>query len=317
MKWLSISMCVVMTLLAAGCSASVTPTSASVPATMSSIPTLTALPPSATPSPTQTRTPPPPTLTPLPILREPEEIKTKLFELLQNNGGCQLPCLFGYTPGIVSPQEMKNFFNQFANIDSPDMIIDKIKADDGNSLSFYIRYADNYLNLGISTYENKNQIQALAMDAFPEPKWNSHYAEIMNYYLLPQILTNYGEPSEVIILTYRNDRQRPDVTSFPFFLVILYPEQGFYAKYEMERVTSSANFLGCPSKSFVSVVTWPAGNGEIFQTTVQPTINGEYLSDYKSLADATSMTIEEFYQMFSNPNNRECIRTPIETWPEP
>jgi hypothetical protein len=67
----------------------------------------------------------------------------------------------------------------------------------------------------------------------------------------------------------------------------------------------------------VSIITWPPNDDEIFHKTVKPTINGEYLSDYKSLTDATSMTMDEFYQVFSNSDNKECIKTPIETWPNP
>lgn len=280
---------------------------------LSATPTL--LLPSATSSPTETLTPLPSTLTPFPKLTS-SEAKTVLFELLLNNGGCRLPCLLGYTP-ITSHQEMRNFFSQFRITNTPDISISKAGFGEGSSVIFFIHYLNTYLNIGISTYETKNQVEALGMGAFSQPKWDPYYAEVMQYYMLPQVLTNYGKPSEVILLTYRNDRQRPDVTSFPFFLVLLYPEQGFYMKYEMERVSTGAEFLGCPSKSFVDIVVWPPNDNEVYERIVKPTINGEYLSGYKSLGDATSMTIEEFFQVFSNPNNQECLKTPIETWPNP
>lgn len=285
--------------------------------------------PSTTPSPVSTPTQIPPTQTPLPTLA-PDEVKIKLFDLLLNNGGCALPCFLGYSPGISTKDDIQNFFGQFGVQDAPDLSISRTAVTARSIIGFYIRLNNHYLNMGISTYESMGEVKVIEMGSFIQPDnsnpsqrldnsytWDLRYAEVMHYYLLQQILAIYGEPSEVIILTYRNDRQRPDVTSFPFFLVLLYPEQGFYVKYKMERITSGINFLGCPSKSFVDVVVWPPNNDKIFEGIVKPTINSEYLSDYKSLSDATSMTINEFHQIFSNPDTTNCIVTPIETWPNP
>lgn len=307
---------------------SITRTESPLPAKTPILITPTIAPLSATFTPFLTPTPLPPTLTPLSKLT-PDESINLLFELLKNNGQCLLPCLLGLKPEISS-LEMRNFFNQFASVETDEISIDRVRADSGkfNAVGFFVHYDNIYLNLGISSYEEQGQVKRLTLDssiykdnsnerlvnAIP---WDPKYAEIMSYYLLPQILINHGEPSEIIMLTYRNDRQRPDVTSYPFFLVLLYPNQGFYVKYEMERVTSSAYFLGCPSKSFVDVVVWPPNEDEIYERIVIPTINGEYFSDYKSLGDATSMTIDEFYQRFSNPESQNCIETPIETWPNP
>jgi len=320
MKWFFKGICTVTMLFSAGCSASVTPTGIAVPIPMSLTPFSTTQLPLATLSPTQTRTLALPTLTSLPVLRQPEEIKTKLFELLLNNGGCKLPCLLGYTPGTVSPQEMENFFDQFGLVNTQDMSVSRGTSNDGSlsGVSFYFLYSqDIYLNVHISAYINGNRVEALAMDAFPQSKWDPHYAEVMNYYLLPQILTNYGMPAQVLIATYRDDRQRPDVTSAPFFLVLIYPDQGFYVKYEMERVSGGGIFLGCPSKSFVSVAVWSPGDNEAFNKVVQVMNNGGDLSSYKPIDEATSMTIDEFYQTYILPDNTACIETPIETWPNP
>lgn len=307
---------------------SITQTESPLPTKTLTLNTPTIISPSATSTPLPTPTPLPPTLTSLPKLT-PDESMNLLFELLKNNGQCLLPCLLGLKPEISS-SVMRNFFNQFASVNSDEISIDRVRADSGkfNAVGFFVHYDNIYLNLGISSYEEQNQVKRLSLDSsvykdnsnerlVNSIPWDPKYAEVMNYYLLPQILINYGKPSKIIILTYRSDRQRPDVTSFPFFLVLLYPDQGFYVKYEMERVTSGVNFIGCPSKSFVDVVVWTPNDDEAFESVVKPTINGEYLSDYKSLSDATSLTIEEFYQGFSNPESQICLETPIETWPNP
>lgn len=318
MNRLSISVCMVVAILSAGCSASVTSASSPMPATMLLTPTSTALPLSATPFPTQTRTPLPPTLTPLPVLREPGDIKTKLLELLQNNGGCQLPCLLGNTPGIVSLQETKNFLEQFGLMEIQDMIVRRATLGNLSGISFYFPYSqDAYFDAHISVYKRGNQVEALAMNTASRPAWDSHYADLLQYYLLSQILTDYGEPAQVLIWTFRNDRSRPDVTTWPFYLVLLYPDRGGYLEYEMERVPSGDKFIGCPSKSFVSVAVWSPGDNEAFYTAVQGMNNGGDLSPYKPIEEVTSLTVEEFHQVFSNPANKDCITTPIEVWPNP
>lgn len=311
---------IVLLILVVGCAPKANPitvqATVSPLTTNSPISTPTSIPPSTTPTLIPASTQLPPTQTSFPTLTA-DEAKTKLFNLLLENGGCILPCFLGYSPGISSREDVQNFFREFRVKDTPDLSISRTVATDRSIIGFYIRLTNNYLNIGMSTFENKGRVEVFGMGSFSQPEWELSYAEVMKYYLLPQILINYGKPSEIIILTYRNDRQRPDVTSFPFFLVLLYPNQGFYVKYEMERVTSGTNFLGCPSKSFVDVVVWTPNDDEIFESIVKPTINGEYFSDYKSLSDATSLTIEDFYQGFSNPESQNCLETSIETWPNP
>jgi hypothetical protein len=320
MKRFSFSILIVLLLFSTGCSSAVKP-----PATQTAVPPYTELftatptlfVPSATSSPTQTQTPIPlpATLTPFPTLTT-DEAKKVLFELLLNNGGCRLPCLLGYTP-ITSHREVQNFFSQFVVTETPDISISKVSVADGSSVGFFIHLLNTNLNIDISTYETGNRVEALSIGGLSQPKWAPKYAEVMKYYLLPQILTNYGEPSQVLIKTFRNDRQRPDVISWPFFLVLLYPDQGFYLKYEMERVSTGAEFLGCPSKSFVSVGVWPPKNDAIFNKMILVMTNGGDLRGYKSISDAIAMSLEEFYQTFKEPTNTQCIKTTIETWPNP
>ena len=150
-----------------------------------------------------------------------------------------------------------------------------------------------------------------------EYPWNPSYAEAMKYYMPPQILTNYGMPPQVLVATYSNDQQRPDVTVWPFFLSIIYPEQGIYIKYEMFRQTSADKFIGCPAKSFVSVAVWSPGDDEAFSRVVQAMNNGGDLSSYKTIDSSTDMTVDEFYEIFRNSDNTMCLETPIETWPNP
>ena len=37
---------------------------------------------------------------------------------------------------------------------------------------------------------------------------------------------------------------------------------------------------------------------------------------FKSLEEATSMTLDEFYQVFKDPDTTQCLETPADLWPK-
>ncbi len=64
--------------------------------------------PPRTPSPTPTQTP---TATPLPFpTLEPEEMQAFIAEMLAANGGCELPCWWGITPGVTPWEDVQQQF---------------------------------------------------------------------------------------------------------------------------------------------------------------------------------------------------------------
>jgi hypothetical protein len=38
------------------------------------------------------------------------------------------------------------------------------------------------------------------------------------------------------------------------------------------------------------------------------------VGDYRSLEEATEMSIEQFYQIFVQPDNQTCLETPADLW---
>jgi len=242
-----------------------------------------------------------------------------LFELLENNGDCQLPCLLGFTPGISTLEELENFFGQFVSIDSSEILIDRVADNDGkwSALGFYFLNSDVYFDIGLTYYQDETLTKAMVLDSASRQKWHPAYRDTMSHFMLQNILADFGVPSQVMILTYPYDPQRSNIVSWPFFLFVLYQERGFYVLYEMNRMSTGAEFRGCPAESFVSIATWSPRDNETFKTLTEATVLGNYLSDYKSIDDSTAMDLDEFFQVFSNPNNVLCIDTPIDAWPKP
>ncbi len=143
-QWIAI--CLLVLLVLSGCSQVVSnPTSTTSTKTL---PALTDAPTRATTIrvvPTQTST----QITPIsttPSILSAEDAKPRLFDLLQTNGDCSLPCLLGFTPQVTSKQEIQAFLNQFVETEAPNMSILKTNSTDFKSVGFYI---DMYLDLGI------------------------------------------------------------------------------------------------------------------------------------------------------------------------
>jgi hypothetical protein len=99
-------------------------------------PTLTRT-PTNTPLPVPTLKPPTPTVAPSPTLAPTltaDQEQALVLDLLQNNGGCKLPCWWGFMPGKTDWQTAQNFFASLGKIPGeyrdPDML--------NYSVSFFI-----------------------------------------------------------------------------------------------------------------------------------------------------------------------------------
>ncbi|MBI5932409.1 MAG: hypothetical protein HY867_01780 [Chloroflexi bacterium] len=261
-----------------------------------------------------------PTLASPLVLQQSDEIKAKLFSLLKNNGGCQLPCLLGNTPERTTKQEIQNFFSQFGLLDTDEMRI--LRGDSYTDrvswAHFFFPYSTNtYLTLGVTARYEEDQIEGIGMETFSQLHsddswiltWNSSYTDLMAYYLLPQILTSYGRPFQIFVKTIPDDPQHPDVSFNSLYLVLFYPDQGFYLKYDMKRVIVDDKYVGCPAKSFVDIIVWSPDNKDGFKKWTEP----YYFGDYKSVAEATSLSGDEFYETFKE-QSIGCIETPLEVW---
>ena len=265
-----------------------------------------------------------------------EEAKNLVFELLADNGDCQLPCLWGMTPGDTDRQTLDIFISKFENMITPDIYV---SVDDfGDFGGFFLGYRKD--NIHINTdfsyyYENKESdrldllgIRGYAMhEKGKDLDWlsldvsplygDASFNQIYTYYFLPQILSNYGPPSQVLLKPFLDDPQRADVQWWPFSIVLLYPEQGIFIEYVSRRETVGANFAACPSKSTISLAVWDPQSSLSLEYVVQKAgsqINELNIASFKSVENATSMTLEEFYEVFRDPRNIACVETPQELW---
>jgi len=144
---------------------------------------------------------------------------------------------------------------------------------------------------------------------------DAQFAEDLKPYMLPQLLAVYGQPPQVFLKTYSNAPDR-----LPFSLLLFYPDQGILVEYngpigeEGKRygpIGEGEMIRICPWRSEINLWLW---SPERAMTIGR--VTGDYIdvSDYRSLEEVTGMSIEQFYQTFSQPDNQTCLETPADLW---
>lgn len=312
-----------------------TPSSLASP---SNVPTLLATPTEILPTATKVAEP---TATPTPTTRatlEPEAAKTTVWDLLDTNGSCQLPCFWGLAPGHTGQQATYDFISQFGSAFTQHSYVRR--PEYGQNGGFVLIHRDNgvLVRVGFSYYLEKGsgQIEQLVMQADSlhetgeDPNWKGSqlsmsygdpvFAQTLQYYSLAHILTSYGLPAKVLVGTFPNDPSEPASIFHPFSIVLMYADQGFMAEYVSPREIEGDNYVGCPTRSSILVTTWKSVSGPSFEDVLkraQGVVNDLNIGYFKAVDKATSMTLGDFYKTFASPTNTKCVVTPETIWPQP
>jgi hypothetical protein len=149
----------------------------------------------STPMPTTTLKPPTPTMAP--TLTTDQE-QALIVGLLQNNGGCKLPCWWGFTPGQTTWQTARTFF----------VSLGKIPAEyhDPNMLNYSVTFripkhssqSDQVYIIGDGLI-NAIWVEARTMRNQETVYGDNQFVEDWQRYFLPQLLTTYGQPAQVLL----------------------------------------------------------------------------------------------------------------------
>jgi len=71
----------------------------------------------------------------------------------------------------------------------------------------------------------------------------------------------------------------------------------------------------CPSQADVGLVLWSPEYSMTLDRLAN--LGNEVVGDmswFRSLEEATGMSVEQFYQSFVQPNNKLCLETPTNMW---
>lgn len=243
---------------------------------------------------------PAPTMTPLPTLPAPEAEAT-VRELLLSNRSCRLPCWWGAIPGETEWSDVEHFIAPFAsNITEYGNPLESRTYYD---VSFYYPdLTDPTLSLGLTYTVDEGTVAEIGAN-LPGVK----------SLRLSQLLASYGRPHDIQISAYSNT---PDGT-LPMRLVLVFPDDNFMASYwTMNAVNDGGEVTGCFSEVDTILLWLFPDRSEITLEGVRAgsTIIGED-QKYLPLAEATELSIDEFFQEFKNTESDTCIRTPSDLWP--
>lgn len=146
-----------------------------------------------------TQYPPVPTIT--------FELQDKMYELLKNNGGCELPCFLGVTPGHTLWTDAKPFLELFS-------ITKIIKPDQVASTEMYTVYnvqvqtsKDISLLMNIRLdVDSNNLVQYIIFDADIRRGKSVEYRDThLSRYSLHEILQRHGVPDAIYMTPIRQN----------------------------------------------------------------------------------------------------------------
>lgn len=282
-----------------------------------------------TPAPADTPTPPP-TPTSVPTLTT-DDARARLLDLLANNGGCHLPCLWGITPGMSTYQEAQTILAPLSGISD----LTGFRADGGSIAPLYtegdmtlitnagfLSKSEIVSHIAFQTRELKNITVPNGKPGFADIFDSASFGKRVSYYMLPHVLSEQGVPAAVVISTYRSLAAPGGGTIFGGFdIFLLYPDQGLLVHYTTQMQLVGANVRGCPANAHMELELYPSGKGNSFSELLAstqwaglwPVPDNLY---YKPIEKATSMSLEQFYQTFRQTTN-ECLETPASLWPAP
>lgn len=300
-----------------GCSSSV-PTATITPSTTSPSETLTTAElevtftplPTVTPSPEVTLMPthtaivtstllPTETSTPLPTL-SPEEAEMRVLDLFHSNRGCQLPCLWGFTPGQTDWQTTEQFLARFVTR------IEIVSMQEEPVFSAYV-----YLPVARETtptplryiYGVRNGIiEMIEGQVLHTPTYRTS-----------AILNTYGPPGEVWLST----ANQPIEGFLGFVMILFYPQHGFMLRYGGQGIVQDDQVQSCLEDPILLLAIWPPEEELTYAKAASKTVQFGPTTYHRPLEEATGMSIETFYEAFRDPGNPICLKTPTNLWPAP
>ncbi|MBM3150931.1 MAG: hypothetical protein FJZ96_01790 [Chloroflexi bacterium] len=264
-----------------------------------------------------------PTETLIPALPA-NEAEDRVIELLSNNGGCRLPCIWGFTPGETSARMVWSSLHAFGPL-----LSDVLFGEIGGGASINIP-RDNIFIITDFTVEGTRivvpsgivrwvhmsmliyRIVNLADGYTYEYLYDSpYYAQYFQYYTLPYLLSNYGPPEDISIeLWVGFDIGGGDDE---FILYLDYISSGWIAPINIPVSQKNGYWVGCPGEAFTSLRAWSPGDTATADEYLQYRNSFSGSSLFRlPVEEALSMTIDEFYQQFKDPSNTQCLEIPID-----
>jgi len=287
-----------------GASAPLTPSPLVVPPSATSPLLPSPLPATATPSPTHTSAPP--TVTPRPVLTV-DERRALARWMLETNGDCELPCWWGITPGETRWQEVVELLGLRGT--------DLHKQGGGVYDIMYVpldpyRLSDYGVRLIITEYSEVVQSIGVQSEMFVG-RVSEHFARDWRRYSLNQVLTRYGEPSQVMLELWPN----PPEPYYPYRLFVFYDHLGILLGYEGPAIPGEPFRVCTKFEQVTQLRLWLQSPKQQTSLLQLANLDSGELAQMLPLEKATGMTLKTFYETFKDAESQVCMESPASVWP--
>ena len=231
--------------------------------------------------------------------------------MLESNGGCELPCWWGFTPGKTGWAEVYDFFTALGKTFRVNTI------NESRNVGWGAPGDDLIVGLNFAIDDNDKKVVRRIFTTISTAKLEE---QILEPYLPSRIVQQFGNPAQ-IFLEYNPTLVRGDTY---YSLILFYPDRGIMIEYYDRIERRSANFRFCPDDvSSAFLWLWDPRDGGTSPDDLyakgtiglQPDIAKSYFqSAYYPLHEATGVDVAAFSQMFQKAETPVCLEAPFALW---
>jgi hypothetical protein len=231
----------------------------------------------------------PPNLSPLLTAKE----DAQLVEMLQTNGGCELPCWWGITPGVTLAEDAQQIF---LSLGKP-IGIRELSSGIVYEVSTFVRHepvpVDYFVEHSLAIKDDV--VSRINVSARP-PGWLSysqHLAQDWQRYTLAPILNQYGPPSRVALFYHHPSCGQT------YWLHIAYDNLGIIASYSGAVQREAEVVTICPgTDDWIMIDMLLATPAYVAKVDLE-------MSGWSPEIDANA-----FYQTYVDPGTSTCLELP-------
>jgi hypothetical protein len=245
-----------------------------------------------TPTPTITATWVPPTL-------NDYSIQT----LIDTNGNCELPCWWGLVPGKTTKEQVVSFFDQIDinkmeslgqvernNPDGVEVLMEEIV------ITYNLPGGNGIGNLILVFWDNVLVYIAVDEDT------------AIYRYQLESTLNKLGKPDEVFLYTVIGPGK-----ANPYILLLIYKNKNTIFSFGSEAYKGEENIRICIEHDGPVLIMWEDEFG-VLERLNDIFYGPDPGTEYPSIENVTNISVDGFYEQFTDPYGSDCFETSIEFW---
>lgn len=239
----------------------------------------------------------------------PDAVQSFVLELTNDNQNCLLPCFWNIIPGETEWQNIEAFLSTFAyriSYEAADGTFSDAPVEDSFVAWMYL-FLPELSNAPFSYAFDVRDGVITMVDASILPVPNNK---------LPAILNEYGQPTEIWVLTANALMD----DALGFHLTLFYAQRHFMLGYNGDGEVVDGKVHGCLSGEEESfhLIAWSPEKELTFADTAEGLHKPRRPVIYDlPLEEATGMRVESFYETFKNTEESICLETQTNLWPAP